>query len=295
VISAALAAALPLALCGALQAALNLYRFGSAGEFGYGSEPVNGFTTPIVDGIGYLLLSPGKGLFVFAAPAIVGLVALPWLARRYFMEAAVIAGVFLIELLYFARWWAWHGDWSWGPRYLVVTLPFVMLGWVPLLARWPRTTWPVKGLASGLAVGGFVVALLGVGVDYGAYYSVVGNQLGLGVDVGHARLQPEFSPVLGHAWLLQASVFEALASGDGPDAATASRPNPFRDRYPWARSHPDLAPEAPERAFGLDLWFAALRNRTAFIEYWSSLVAWWLTLALLPLSRRLWRNVRSLA
>ena len=35
-------------------------------EFGYGDEPRTGFVTPLATGISYLLLSPGKGLFLFA-------------------------------------------------------------------------------------------------------------------------------------------------------------------------------------------------------------------------------------
>src|SRR5687767_14095731 len=46
---------LPPAMAVALQAALNVYRFGSMSEFGYGSEPALGFTTPLLSGVGYLL------------------------------------------------------------------------------------------------------------------------------------------------------------------------------------------------------------------------------------------------
>lgn len=53
---------LPVAGAGIAQALLNWYRFGNPFEFGYGDEPSTGFTTPIYDGIGYLLWSSGKGL-----------------------------------------------------------------------------------------------------------------------------------------------------------------------------------------------------------------------------------------
>ncbi|MGH2354510.1 MAG: phospholipid carrier-dependent glycosyltransferase, partial [Chloroflexota bacterium] len=158
------AAALPFALCVAFQAALNVYRFGSVAEFGYGDEPATGFTTPVLEGIGNLLFSSGKGLFFFAPPIVLGLAMLPQLARRYALEAAVVALIFLSELLYYARWWAWHGDWCWGPRYLVVTVPFLMVGWGTLLSAWRQSPLLLRAGAGLLAGAGFGVSLLGVAI-----------------------------------------------------------------------------------------------------------------------------------
>ncbi|HEU5318059.1 MAG TPA: glycosyltransferase family 39 protein [Chloroflexota bacterium] len=272
----AVAAALPLLASLAFQAALNLYRFGRVTEFGYGSEPAEGFTTPLLRGVGYLLLSSGKGLFLFTPPVLLALALLVPLARRLPAEAATIAGVFLAELLYFARWWAWHGDWAWGPRYMVPTVPFLMLTWPLAGDMWRRTAW-LRAFGTALAGAGFCVSILGVVVDYGAYYSVVGSQLGKGVDVQEARLVPEFSPLLGHAWLLRAAWHDTIARWRDP--AHDARDNPARDAYPWAARYPDLVPEAPERAYGFDLWFVALNGRTRFAEYWSWLAAAWLALA----------------
>ena len=288
-----LAALAPLAACGLFQAALNVYRFGNVLEFGYGSEPATGFTTPLPDGIGYLLLSPGKGLFLFAPPVLLGLALWPRLARRRPLEAMVVALVFLGQLLYFARWWAWHGDWSWGPRYMVVTVPFVMLAWGLLFDGWRRTAAPLKAAAAALAGAGLLVSLLGVAIHYGAYYSVLSFQLGRGPDVNEARLTWEFSPLRGHAWLAKASFYDAFAGSSQTGARTSAagarqKSNPFLRDYPWAASHPELYPEAPEREVGYDFWFASLKDRPPFLEYWSGLVAAWLALSLLPLGRRLW-------
>jgi Dolichyl-phosphate-mannose-protein mannosyltransferase len=278
----------PFAACVLLQAGLNLARFGSLTEFGYGDEPRTGFTTPLLTGIGYLLLSPGKGLFLFAPPVLLGLAGLFWLGRRSPLEAATAGLVFLAELLYFGRWWAWHGDWCWGPRYMVVTVPFLMLGWGAVLAGWSGLPALVKGLAGVLGAAGLVASLLGVVVDYGAYFSVTGAQLGRGVDVRDARLIPEFSPILGHAWLARASLYDA-----GLDLAGGAREeNPFTWDYPWRFAYPERRPEDPTRAFGFDLWFVALRDRPPFFELWSALAASWLALALVPLGTDLWGTVR---
>ena len=62
--------------------------------------------------------------------------------RRYPLEAGTAFLLFLAQLLYFGRWWAWHGDWSWGPRYLVVTVPLLMLGWGAAAERLGRRCRP---------------------------------------------------------------------------------------------------------------------------------------------------------
>ncbi|MBI3970972.1 MAG: hypothetical protein HY332_06755 [Chloroflexi bacterium] len=285
------AAALPFGAFALFQAALNFYRFGSVTEFGYGNEPATGFTTPLLDGVRYLLFSSGKGLVFFSAPAVVGLVALLALlayGRRHRLEAGVAVLVFAVELVYYARWWAWHGDWCWGPRYLYVTVPFVMLGWGPLFARWRTLRLSVRAASLLVVAAGVVVSFLGVAIDYGAYYSVVSFQVGRGADVVEARLVPEFSPLGGHLWLFKASAY-GLAAGLGsgkPERSSAD--NPYRRAYPWAARYPDVWPEAPERAFGYAFWFAAIRDRTPFLEYWSALIAWWLAVALIPLGRRVW-------
>lgn len=292
------AALLPLGVCGALQLALNLHRFGSVTEFGYGNEPAVGFTTPLVVGVWNLLLSSGKGLFLYAPPVLLGLAFLPRLARREPLVATVILLVFLAELLYYARWWAWHGDWCWGPRYLVVTVPFIMLGWAPLFSRQSPAPAALLALASCLASAGLLVSSLGVAIDYGTYYSVVGSQIGRGVDVKEARLVPEFSPLLGHAWLAQASVYDALGglavpAANGRRAERDRADNPYLEAYPWRSSYPQLRPEAPERALGFDVWFAALEQPSPFVSYWSTLGASWLGLTSVWLGSRLWRAARA--
>jgi hypothetical protein len=290
VLPIALAAGIPIMLAGGFQAMLNWYRFGNPFEFGYGDEPATGFITPVLDGIGYLLFASGKGLAWFAPTAMGGVVGLAWLARTRPLLAATAFTGFALELFYYARWWAWHGDWSWGPRYLYVVVPLLMLGWLAPVLAWPglgRVSRTVAiAVAAPIVVGGLWANILSVTVDYGAYYSVVGNQLGRGIDVRHARVVPEFSPLLGHTWLFEASFAASLG---GYAAAT----NPYRNRYPWATTHPELVPEAPERAYGFDMWWAARRGRDRFLDYWAGIIATWLALALARLSVRLWRLARD--
>ena len=73
-----LAMALPFVVLASSCLALNLARFGDPLQFGYpdaaeGGKALNAFSTPILHGLWGLLLSPGKGIFLFAPIVIAAL------------------------------------------------------------------------------------------------------------------------------------------------------------------------------------------------------------------------------
>ena len=75
--------------------------------------------TPLYLGLLSLLFSFGKGLFFFAP----GLLLIP---RQVAGSLTVLRTIHLVWLafllglvLVYARWWAWHGDIFWGPRFLL--------------------------------------------------------------------------------------------------------------------------------------------------------------------------------
>ena len=317
----------PLVIAGGFVLAFNYYRFGSVLDLGYGDEPTTGFTTPLLTGIALLLASSGKGLLWFCPAVVAGLWGWRTFARAHPPQAALAALLLVSQLAFFGRWWAWHGDWSWGPRYLVAMVPFLMWGWLPLwhqvlrlfqateytertefeeerayppgtpahsvrsmvadakrkLRSYLAVLFVVVGVATGIGVNA-----LGVLIDFGAYYSVVGYQLGQGVDVADARTEPAFSPLAGHWWLLRAALYDALGDDDRDPLA-----NPFLHAYPWADAFPDRVPPHPEYAVKLDLWFAGPGDRPQWVEFVSALVAWWLLVALIPAGRALWAAART--
>ncbi len=317
----------PLVVAGGFVLAFNYYRFGSVLDLGYGDEPVVGFTTPLPTGIALLLASSGKGLLWFCPAVVAGLWGWRAFARAHPAQAALAALLLVSQLAFFGRWWAWHGDWSWGPRYLVAIIPFLMWGWLPLwqhvlglfqategtegtefeeerayppgapahavnsvlavAKRKLRSYLAVLFVAVGVATGVGVNAL-GILVDFGTYYSVVGHQLGQGADVAAARTEPAFSPLAGHWWLLRAALYDALGDDDRDPLA-----NPFLHAYPWAEAFPDRVPPHPEYAVKLDLWFAGPDDRPEWVEFVSALVAWWLLVALIPAGRALWAAARA--
>ena len=142
-----------------------------------------------------LLLSPGRGLVVFAPVAVLALLAL----RRVPAPARVLCGLVpLTLLLVSARWFSWHGASSWGPRLLLPALP--------LLAA-PAVLLP-RAVSRGAVAVGIGVNLLGVLVAPGAFISYAellrGEATSTWPRAGADRVStlPLLAPPLGHAVFL---------------------------------------------------------------------------------------------
>lgn len=181
--------ALPIGLCGVLLLWHNLVRFGSLLESGYSDE---GFTTPLYVGLYGMLFSSGKSVFLFSPPVLLGVAGIFWLWRRHRADTLLIAGLVLATLLYYSAWWAWYGGWSWGPRFLVPVLPFLIL---PIGALLSERVWARWALVP-LVVAGIGVQLLGALVDFNPYIVEI-----IGGDPANEPkiwFYPWFSPLIGH-------------------------------------------------------------------------------------------------
>lgn len=115
----------------------NSVRFGGATSTGYGEggiplppiPPLNVF----FEGSWSLLLSPGKSIFLFS-PLLLLLVFF-WhkLDKRYLPEIITFGVLFLVYYLFTATLMGgvdyplWHGESSWGPRYMLPVLPGLLL------------------------------------------------------------------------------------------------------------------------------------------------------------------------
>lgn len=132
----------------------NALRFGDPLSTGYAGE---GFNTPPWRGIAGLLVSPGKGVWLYAPPLLLSVALWPRFRRSQPALAAFLALAWGIALLFYGSWWAWDGGWAWGPRLLVPLLP---LSCLPLLALPLRRNWlRAAVLTTGL---GALVNLAGV-------------------------------------------------------------------------------------------------------------------------------------
>jgi hypothetical protein len=206
--------------------AYNTVRTGSPFDNGYPSiDSDSQWSEQLWVGLWGLFLSPGKSIFLYSPPLVAGLLALPRVLgdrqRDWFWAALLTAGP--VVLLY-ARIFAWHGDWAWGPRYVVFVTPLLLLPallWFPHPG--PRRPKIGAGLLATLAALGLWVQVLG-GAFYWDHYLRIDHQvrpqwLGQPNRAGAASKDqggwcdpcledlyglnwlPAFSPLAGHAWL----------------------------------------------------------------------------------------------
>ncbi len=208
--------ALPLLLALAFILGFNAYRFGSPFTTGY--EGDRGFVTVVQNGrpgfslpwwVGLygLLFSAGKSVFLYNPPLLLALWGLgPFLARRR-PEALLVLGLGLAWLAFYCRWWAWHGDICWGPRYLVPVLPLLMLPLAETLARGPGGGRYGKLLVPALLGLGLVVQLLAISVPFYTYFQAVEGPRQSNWHLLH--YVPQFSPLVG-----QVKVVAKLGAAD---------------------------------------------------------------------------------
>jgi len=108
-------------------------RFGSVFRTGLHEQTLG---EPPWLGLANLLVSPGKGLIwylplVFALPW-----ALPRFCRKRAALATFLAALVLIPIAFYSNVLYWHGDPSWGPRYLYTAVPYLVLPLGELLIAW---------------------------------------------------------------------------------------------------------------------------------------------------------------
>lgn len=104
----------------------NIIRFNDPFITGYEGETFSTF--PFIGAMG-MLISPGKSIFLYAPPLILSAILFP----RFRQKHTILANTLLIMtatcLLYYGSWWAWHGGWVWGPRFLIPLMPLWCLTW----------------------------------------------------------------------------------------------------------------------------------------------------------------------
>ncbi|MGN6362544.1 MAG: phospholipid carrier-dependent glycosyltransferase, partial [Thermomicrobiales bacterium] len=125
---AGLAGVVGLAVPVGLVGLYNWVRFASLFATGYGGGEVGAIQGGgFWNGLGGLLISPGKSVFLFSPLVLLALAAWPAFARRQRGFALVAGCLILTHLLFYARVPYWHGDVAWGPRYLDFVMPLLVL------------------------------------------------------------------------------------------------------------------------------------------------------------------------
>jgi len=145
-------------------------------------------------------LSTGKGAIYYSPPLVLGLLGIRAALKQRRAESTFLISVISIVVLFNAKFRIWHADYCWGPRYLTVIVPIVLL-----LARENLRRWALgAALACGIAV-----QVLGASFYWDHYIRIliaVKDQTGgygwFTEHLSHGHFIPAFSPIRGHAWML---------------------------------------------------------------------------------------------
>ncbi|MBI2820846.1 MAG: glycosyltransferase family 39 protein [Acidobacteria bacterium] len=194
----ALPFAAPVAAGVALHMGINAIKFGTvslAGKYGEAS-----FSTPLLEGLYGLLLSPGESLFLFTPL----LVLAPWtcrhLMRRHRGETLLLLLLAASYLVFYGSFEFWHGLWSsLGPRYLVPIVPLLLLPLAGWMEHAGRRSWLA---VAPLAAAGLWVQLLHVAVNF-SYVSYFEHYQEFQPPYGFLFI-PDASPLAAHWKALQA-------------------------------------------------------------------------------------------
>ena len=160
------------------------------------------FTTPFLTGLTGLTISSGKGIIWYSPPLLLALLGWWPFLRRHRAEALACLGISLAHLAFYSRIVFWHGDGSWGPRYLTIALPFLLLPMLGLLDLRRLRTLRLTAITA-LVTLGFGVQLLGVLVNFDWYLQRS--------DERERHFTPAATPILAHARTLSARADEWYA------------------------------------------------------------------------------------
>jgi len=188
----------PVAVFFALALGYNYARFGSVLKTGY--SVAAGFTTPLFVALYGLLFSSGKSLFLYAPIAVLGLASMRAFAKNYRREMWLLLGLFSVNLLMIAKYRDWGGEGSWGPRYLTLVLPCLVL---PIGSVLASGSVAVRRGFLALSLVGVLVQFGGVSIHYGTYYRAIGEfpytaAISDPLFMYKAHYVPNYSPAWGH-------------------------------------------------------------------------------------------------
>jgi hypothetical protein len=132
--------------CGFL-AWLNVVRFGSAFESGYGGEARQFIFSQMGETVPKFLGSFETGIFVYCPILILGVFGWTRFFKRRRAEAALCLAFIVANFIWATSWWAWGEGWTWwGPRLLVPVIPLWFLPAAFLFQR-TQSKWRLSILA----------------------------------------------------------------------------------------------------------------------------------------------------
>jgi hypothetical protein len=175
----------------------NFLRFGSVTQFGY-TESRARFVIDVAQvakAIAGYLLSPSLSIFLFSAPLILVLAVGRRAYRRWPLETATLIFAATAHLMMIALNRSWHGDLSYGPRYMLEFIVLLMPLTLPAFEiAADSKSWRPAVAVGAVVVFGMAVQLIGVAVFVAAnewYRTAAGI-----VDGGAFAFVPSASPII---------------------------------------------------------------------------------------------------
>jgi len=179
-------------------AVVNYAKFGAFSVAGSYSRlvPLN---NPLLVGLYGYLFSVGASIFLFTPLLILAPQYFAGFRRRYRAETIAIAAMALASLLFYSKAYLWHGQWAFGPRYLVHLVPLLLLPLGCWLQNLSRAMWVAVAL---LALAGLWVQILHIAVSVSYVYGYE-HYADFQPPFGYLFI-PDFSQVPAHWRALQA-------------------------------------------------------------------------------------------
>ena len=142
----------------------NQARYGNPVKVGYDS--VVKLNHSFFAGLYGLLLSPGRGLILYAPLILVAAAGVPRAWRRDRVLVATGILVLVSRLVFFSPFWGWYGGGNFGPRYVLPAIPILAIGLIeiiPIMAKL-RVEW--RAIMAVIAAASLAVGVIGAAVRY---------------------------------------------------------------------------------------------------------------------------------
>jgi hypothetical protein len=183
---------------GALYLWRNYAYFGNALDFGVptraeGGKELDSWHGPFHVGLFGFLFSPGKSIFLFCPPILLGIAGLPRLWRINRGLAACCGGSALVNLIFYSFRTQFEGGWGYGPRHMTPSMILLSLPAAALFRDPPGWFKPALWFC---AITGFLVQALGLATNF--IEDMVANHY----YVGNWNYRMGYSPITGQLRLI---------------------------------------------------------------------------------------------